>query len=54
MRIDEASNGLQAFEMFKKCHEQSSCLDSNCKFKGYRVIIMDLQMPVMDGYDASE
>lgn len=21
MRIDEASNGLQAFEMFKQCHE---------------------------------
>ena len=52
-KIDEANNGLQAFEMFKKCHE-NGCDNNLCTNRGYKFIIMDLQMPVMDGFDASE
>ena len=52
-RIDEAYNGQQAFEMFKQCH-QNSCDNELCTNRAYKVIIMDLQMPVMDGFDASE
>ena len=39
INFDLAGNGLEAFEMFK---------DNN-----YRLIIMDLQMPVMDGFEAT-
>jgi len=38
--IDIASNGVQAIDMFNK--------------KEYELIFMDLQMPVMDGYKATE
>ena len=51
--IEEARDGLQAFEMFKNC-SNSKCSDPDCKDKFYRAIIMDLQMPVMDGFEASE
>ena len=51
IEIHEAMNGLQALDMFKKC--QSSCDNPKCTNKFYRTIIMDLQMPVMDGFDAS-
>lgn len=39
--------------MFKNC-SNSKCTDPDCKDKFYRAIIMDLQMPVMDGFEASE
>jgi CheY-like chemotaxis protein len=39
--IDWAENGLQAFEMF--AHDP----------KRYDIIFMDVQMPVMDGYEAT-
>ena len=38
--IPSASNGLEGFEMAEKTH--------------YDVILMDLQMPIMDGYTALE
>jgi CheY-like chemotaxis protein len=38
--IPSATNGLEAFEMAEKTH--------------YDVILMDLQMPVMDGYTSLE
>jgi PAS domain S-box-containing protein len=40
--IDWAENGLQAFEMF--AHDP----------KRYDIIFMDVQMPVMDGYEATQ
>ena len=39
--IDTAENGQQAAELFERAPER------------YRLILMDLQMPVMDGYEAS-
>ena len=39
--IENAENGQQAVEMFEKSPER------------YDVILMDVQMPVMDGYDAA-
>ena len=40
--IDEAVNGLEAVEMYKADPEK------------YDIIVMDVQMPVMDGYEATE
>ncbi len=40
INIDIASNGLQAIDMFKK--------------KDYELILMDLQMPIMDGFEATK
>lgn len=40
----EAINGLQAVEMVKQANKHS---------EGYKVVIMDCQMPVMDGWEAS-
>lgn len=42
IEIDEAENGLAAIGMFEACPER------------YSAIIMDIQMPVMDGYDATK
>ena len=29
-------------------------MNPKCRHRGYKAIIMDLQMPVLDGFDASE
>jgi CheY-like chemotaxis protein/nitrogen-specific signal transduction histidine kinase len=43
-KCKEAINGLQAVEMIKQANRYS---------EGYKVVIMDCQMPVMDGWEAS-
>ena len=40
--VDEAENGQQAVELFQKNPDQ------------YHIIIMDIQMPVMNGFDATK
>lgn len=48
--LDTALNGLIAYEKFvKKCNFQCEF----CERNSYRLIIMDLMMPVMDGVEAS-
>ena len=50
-KLDEVFNGKEAFEMFKNCHEKSECRNPDCLNRCYRVIITDLQMPIMDGFE---
>ena len=53
LQIDKASNGLEAFSMFKEYLLSSQC-QFLCPLSSYKLIIMDLNMPVMDGFEASE
>ena len=48
--VDKAGNGLIAVDMFKK-RLAKPC---KCATKAYRLILMDLSMPVLNGEDASE
>lgn len=43
---DEAENGKVAYQMYVKSLQKTCC-------QGYRLILMDLNMPVMDGIRAS-
>ena len=52
--IDEAINGLDAVEKFMKNWLAPRCPFKHCQNQYYKLIIMDLNMPVMDGYEASE
>ena len=48
--IEIAENGLEALNMFQKELEKPC----GCELRAYRLIIMDLGMPVMGGEEASE
>ena len=52
---DEAMNGQEALDKFKKHnHIQKSKKCMNCKYPCYTVIIMDLNMPIMDGFESAK
>ena len=49
IEVDEAYNGEVALQMFKDKFE----LPCGCINRAYRLILMDIQMPVMDGIESS-
>ena len=49
LKIDEAMNGVEAVQKFE-ANRAKSC---NCGV-GYKLILMDINMPVMDGITATE
>jgi len=46
--VDKADNGVEAVALFRKNLEKTCC---NVR---YKLILMDLNMPVMDGFEASQ
>jgi CheY-like chemotaxis protein len=46
--VDEAENGLIAIELF----QENKLLSKQDKSLPYDVIILDLDMPIMNGYEA--
>lgn len=48
--LHEVANGLMALDMVKReLRKQCRCPD-----KGYKLILMDVQMPIMNGIEASQ
>ena len=50
IQTDLAFNGIQAVQLFKENYEKAC----KCDNRAYKFIFMDLNMPEMDGYEASE
>jgi CheY-like chemotaxis protein len=48
--IVEAQNGKIAVDKFKEAVSQPC----GCPNRGFKLVLMDIQMPVMDGFDATK
>jgi CheY-like chemotaxis protein len=48
--VDEATSGQMAIDLVKKTLEKTC----NCRNRTYKIIFMDIQMPEMDGTEATE
>ena len=54
IQVDEAINGVEAVQLFTNMLLTSKC-EGETQCKGlYKLIIMDLQMPEMDGFQSTE
>ena len=47
--IEEAPNGKIGYEMFKEGFDKPC----GCENRAYKLVFMDLQMPIMDGIESA-
>lgn len=49
MKSEESQNGKECIELVDKYYRSKQC-----KCKGIRIIFMDIEMPIMDGFKATK